>query len=118
MANKIVRLIPKDARIVCPWCHRESKADDWNSESQAACVTREMRRAFVPIFNSSVFHKDSKYFYTCPLCGQWSRGNKLRILRAEEKVEDVYSETSIITEGFGFQDNGDSDGKEANRDEY
>lgn len=102
MSSKPIQLIPKDANIGCPWCRTPSKAKDWNDESAAACITREMRRAFMPIFNRAVFKRDSKYFYKCPLCGQWSRGSNLSILKEGESASNI---PSAIQDSCEFIDN-------------
>lgn len=73
--------IKEDSLIQCQWCGKNSEASEWNLNTFNQCYTREMRRAFKPVYNLKVWGRDSKNFYKCPKCGVWSRGNQLILLK-------------------------------------
>lgn len=71
--------------VKCPWCLSETQLKTWDDLTFKSCITRETRRAFRSLTNEKVWKKDSKNFYQCPNCSQWSRGNKLRIVNPENE---------------------------------
>lgn len=81
MANKT---IPRDSIIKCPWCSKETSALNWNEITFKQCVNREMRKAYVDVFNIKIFLKNSNNFYKCPKCGMWARGNQLSIVHTTD----------------------------------
>jgi len=77
-------MISKDADIKCGWCSHVDKAENWNNNSKAACVSREMRRAYRDIYNEKVFDRHKKpAYYKCPKCSTWSKGSQLRIVNSD-----------------------------------
>lgn len=83
--KELVQVLKEDTHIKCSWCDGVSNAKDWNDETFAHCVSREMRRKFVPIYNEKVFRKNTQYYYKCPLCGKWSKGSQLSIVDTDDK---------------------------------
>ena len=81
-------MVPKTASVRCPWCYIENTLEKWDETSFAECISREKRRAFRSLSNESVWKKESKNFYKCPNCNQWSRGNKLKIVNSNDKKLD------------------------------
>lgn len=88
MNNKII--LTDDINVVCPWCKHRDTLKNWNESTFNACVTREQKRAFRSLKNNRVWSKDSDYFYVCPICGKWCRGNKLKAITNELKeIEEL-----------------------------
>lgn len=77
-------MVPENVNVRCPWCYNENKLLTWDEHTYAECISRETRRAFRSLKNESVWKKESKNFYKCPNCHQWSRGNKLKIIRPDD----------------------------------
>lgn len=77
--------IKKEDKVKCQWCEGIYEAETWNNETLKECKSREMKRAFKPIFNKQVWGKASQHFYKCPKCGMWSKGNQLVLLDDEGK---------------------------------
>lgn len=71
--------IPADAEIECPWCNKRAEATHWNNNTKASCLTREQRRAFKEIYDPKQWKSTTKSYYKCPNCGQWIKGNSLRL---------------------------------------
>lgn len=85
-------MIGEDTSIECGWCNGISSAKEWNEGSLAECNTREMRRAFIEIYNPKVFkNKSKKSWYKCPKCSMWSSGTQLRI-RNNNQYENLGGE--------------------------
>ena len=78
-------MVPVNAIVRCPWCMGEEPLETWDKATKDECKSRETKRAFRSLQNESVWKKESKHFYKCPNCGQWSRGNKLKIARTEDE---------------------------------
>ena len=78
--------IDKESRVKCPWCLGDYEANTWNEETYGECKSREMRRAFKPIFDIKVWGDHSDHFYKCPSCGMWSKGNQLMLLDINNNV--------------------------------
>lgn len=77
--------IKKEDKVKCQWCEGVYEAETWNDATLKECKSREMKRAFRPIYNKQVWSKTSQHFYKCPRCGMWSKGNQLILLDNEEK---------------------------------
>lgn len=73
-------MVPGGADVICPWCEELSTVQEWDSETQGECVSREMKRAYRHLSDESVWGKSSAHFYKCPKCGNWSRGNQLKLV--------------------------------------
>ena len=82
----MIESIGKDEKVKCQWCEGEFSAESWNDSTYSECKSREMKRAFRPIFNRQVWGKTSQHFYKCPRCGMWSKGNQLVLLDKNGKV--------------------------------
>lgn len=65
--------------IKCPRCEAESTLGDWDDYSYAECITREMRRGYIPLQEKRAFNTKSGVCYKCPKCAQWIRGSQLII---------------------------------------
>lgn len=78
--------IKRQSLVQCPWCSDIEKAEVWNDGTYKECKSREMRRAFKPLFELQVWSKKSQHFYKCPSCGIWSRGNQLKLIDEEGNV--------------------------------
>lgn len=70
----------KDTKVKCGWCDKISTVEEWNDYTFSQCISREMRRAFTPLFKRKAFRRDSNTFYRCPKCDTWSRGSQLFIV--------------------------------------
>ena len=88
----IETILSDDKLVKCPWCLDDRSLKEWNDATFAECRTREMRRAFRSLKNKSVWGKESKNFYKCPNCGNWSRGNKLRIISDNPELNTLGNE--------------------------
>jgi hypothetical protein len=73
-------MIDSNAMVRCPWCLESNTLKEWDNNSYAECLNRETKRAYKHLENPSVWGKNSKSFYKCPKCSQWSRGNKLELV--------------------------------------
>lgn len=78
--SKLETLLNDNSIVKCPWCLSEHTLKEWDDLTFAECRTREMKRAFRSLKNRQVWGKESKNFYKCPNCANWSRGNKLRVV--------------------------------------
>ncbi len=65
--------------IVCPRCKKGSRLIEWDSITHSACVTREMRRAYITLEDDRAYNKGTKNMYKCPKCAEFSRGSLLRV---------------------------------------
>ena len=74
-------------KVRCQWCNTDTAAKEWNDITYSECITREMKRAFKPIFDIKVWGKGSDHFYKCPKCGMWSKGNQLLLIRPDGSVQ-------------------------------
>lgn len=75
-------MLNKEDKVGCYWCSEVSTAENWNNATYSECTSREMRRAYTPIFNEKTFTESANTFYKCPLCGKWTRGSNLTWARA------------------------------------
>lgn len=79
-----------DLEIVrCPRCGKTSSLRDWDDKSYKACLSREMRRAFVHLKNEKAFKRSTDTFYLCPKCNNWSRGSQLTIESEDIKLKKL-----------------------------
>lgn len=72
-------MIANSEIVLCPWCGNESTLEDWDKQTYSQCKNRDMRRSYIHLENEKVWMKDSTNFYMCPDCGNWVRGNKLKL---------------------------------------
>ena len=89
-------MVPVNSIVRCPWCMGENTLQNWEDTTKAECTSRETRRAYRSLTNESVWKKESKNFYKCPNCNQWSRGNKLKIIRPSDKRLDELGGESLF----------------------
>ncbi|MEM4385422.1 MAG: hypothetical protein QXD03_02605 [Candidatus Anstonellales archaeon] len=78
-------MLDKDTKILCQWCGEKSSASEWNDNTYAQCINREMRREYTPIYEEKTFKREANTFYKCPKCGIWSRGSQLKIVDTENE---------------------------------
>jgi len=78
-------MIKEDQNIKCAWCQDKSTAKEWNDTTYDRCVSREMRRSYVPIFLEKTFRRSEDTFYKCPKCSMWMRGCQLSIVDTDDK---------------------------------
>lgn len=72
--------VKDDSMIRCQWCQGENTAKEWNDLTYSDCKSREMRRAFRNIKEPKAWEQDAKFYYRCPCCSQWLRGDQLILL--------------------------------------
>lgn len=73
-------MISKDAHIKCGWCDAVHEANIWNDLTLSNCTNREMKRAFLEIYNEKAFDRKNPHYYKCPSCGTWLKGSQLSII--------------------------------------
>lgn len=72
-------VVAKTDAVICCRCNGKSPAEDWDRLSFKSCINREMKRAYIPIFKESAFHRKSDTWYQCPICKNWMRGCNLAV---------------------------------------
>ena len=85
-------MIDRNEHVRCSWCYGVSPLGDWNDLTYSQCTNREMKRAFRSLKNRQVWGKESKNFYKCPNCANWSRGNKLRVISDNAELSKLGNE--------------------------
>lgn len=88
-------LISKESLVACPWCRKESTAEEWDKVSYEQCLNREQRRDYISIIKKSSWKKDAKLVYMCPICKKWARSNTLYTVDSETK-EKLGGDSIII----------------------
>ena len=73
-------MINKNAHIKCGWCDAVHEASVWISIAFESCTNREMKRAFLDIYNEKAFDRKNPHYYKCPSCNTWSKGSQLSIV--------------------------------------
>lgn len=89
-------MLTKESKVRCPWCQGECKAEEWDTETYKACISREMRRAFKSVTIKQVWMDTSKHYYKCPKCSMWSKGNQLKLIDEAGKVVKGYGGKPVI----------------------
>ena len=79
MVTLVIKTLPESERVICPWCDKDSSLKEWDDTTFSECISREQKRAFKHLTDPRVWKSTSESFFKCPLCGQWVRGNKLRL---------------------------------------
>lgn len=69
--------IERNQEVICGWCNGDSTAGEWSDNTFAQCTSRKHRRAFRALDTDARFNRASKFYYKCPKCGMWSRGDQL-----------------------------------------
>lgn len=77
--------ISRNEKVLCGWCLKTSSLGEWDDLTYSKCVNREMKRAYTKLSDEKAFLRKSDTFYLCPVCGQWSRGCKLKIVGTTDK---------------------------------
>lgn len=82
-------MIPETSIVICPWCNSDTTVKEWDDNSFAECISRETKRAYKHLTDKKVWGKESKNFYKCPSCGQWVRGNKLKLDTPDKELSKL-----------------------------
>lgn len=97
--------VPGDGKVICPWCEKEETVDKWDELSFKECVSREQRRAYKHLSDPKVWGVNSTNFFKCPLCGQWVRGNKLRLNTTDGELRKLGGQSLVEVNGRKFDFN-------------
>lgn len=77
--------LDRKLNVRCTWCGKKNTLGEWNDLTYSKCTSREMRRAFMPLTDSSVFKDNTKAYYICPSCNMWNKGNQLKITDTDDE---------------------------------
>ena len=93
---EVIMRITNDSMVRCQWCDEEYEAGEWNDNTFKACTSRSMRRSFKEITSPKAWEHNAKFFYKCPGCGQWLRGNQLVLLDSDGNIVHNMGGTPIF----------------------
>lgn len=97
----MIKVSLKDT-VRCQWCQADALAKEWNDGTFAACTSRELRRDFRPITYSKAWKRNAEFYYKCPNCGAWSRGDQLLVIDKDGKpVRGIGGSPLIIENKHG-----------------
>ncbi len=82
-------MVGKDEIIICQWCNGKSTAKEWNDVTYQQCTSREMRRAFVDVYQNKSFSERADRYYMCPKCRRWLKGSQLIIDSDDEELKKL-----------------------------